>query len=246
MSTKLFINQSLITELPSINEDNDAVMILETDDEQVLVINKDGSLTQVPSEYSGEGSHQVVAPDLNVSPDVGSDESTDPSFIAAIMGNLIGADLENASNYLAGVIGAYSVTGVKATTYPAGAVQAIIMDGVTDVDGAVVAVIDGDSSVTKANAAFKAMMNNSNAGSGFDFGLDLTAPAHDGYNELAILKADLRLSKEVCIMSKAGVPSTDGTGFADTGSLCVDRSAGDIYINVGDKTTPDWKKITHA
>lgn len=201
------------------------------------------------NDYSGSRSHQVVGPDMNVSEDVGSDDGSNPKFIATIMGNLIGDALSNAANYLAGVIGAFSVTGAKATSYPAGAVLAQISDGVTAADGAVVAYVDGDSAVTKANAAFKAMSNNSNAGSGFDYGMDLFGAAHDGYNELAILKADLRMSKEVCFLNGLGDPTDGGAGtgagYAGTGSQYVDRTATStaLWINVGTKASPAWKKM---
>ena len=200
------------------------------------------------SPYAGTGSFQAVAPDLNLDPAAGSADGSNPKFIAAMMGNLIGAMLTKDANYLAGVIGAFSVTGTKATTYPAGGVLAQISDGVTEADGAVVAYVDGDSAVTKANAAFKAMSNNSNAGSGFDYGLDLTSPAHDGYNDLAILKSDIRMSSDVCMFSGATAPvdGTTGAGFAGPGSLYIARDTGKGYLNSGSKATPAWKIITSA
>ncbi|HXN74931.1 MAG TPA: hypothetical protein VN855_00380 [Candidatus Acidoferrum sp.] len=200
--------------------------------------------------FSGSGSFQPVAPDLNVGPGVGSNNGSNPKYIAAVMGNILGDSLTNTANYLAGVIGAYSLTGTLASTYPAGAVLGQITDGVTDADGAFVAYVDGDSSVTKANAAFKAMSNNSNAGSGFSYGLDLTSPAHDGYNALAILKADIRMSHDVCTFSGATAPvdggSGTGAGFAGTGSLYIARDTGKGYLNGGSKATPAWKIITSA
>lgn len=205
-------------------------------------------LNQLTSDFAGVDSHQVVSVDLSLAAAAGSADGADPSFLAPIMGNLLGDALTKDANYLGGVIGAYSVTGAKATTYPSGAVLAIIMDGVTEADGAVVAVIDGDSGVTKANAAFKAMANNSTAGSGFDYGLDLHGAAHDGYNALAILKADVRMSSEVCIMSGAGAPvdGTTGDTFAGTGSIYIDRTNGNAYLQVDVITAPVWKLITRA
>jgi len=200
--------------------------------------------------YEAVNSFQPVAPDLTLGADAGSADGSDPSFLAAAMGNILGEDLTKDANYIAGVIGALSVTGVNPSTYPVGAVLAIIMDTVTDADGAVVAVIDGDSGVTKANAAFKAMSNNSTVGSGFDFGVDLHGAAHDGYNALAILKADIRMSGEVCILNGAGAP-TDGVAgsgatFAEIGSQYIDRTAGNLYINAGTKASPVWKLVTRA
>lgn len=201
-------------------------------------------------DYSGADSHQIVAPDLNVSAGVGSDDGGDPSFIAAIMGNILGASLTKAANYLAGLIGAYSITGAKATSYPAGAVLGQITDGVTEADGAFVAYVDGDGSVTKANAAFKAMSNNSTAGSGFDYGIDLHSPGHDGYNALAILKADVRMTNEVCLFQGSGAAvdgvAGTGAGVAGPGSLYIDRAGFNIYVNAGTKADPVWKLVTRA
>jgi hypothetical protein len=194
--------------------------------------------------YDGDKSFQPIAPDLSVSDDVGSDDGSNPKFIAAVMGNILGASLTKAANYLAGVIGAFSVTGTKTSTYPTGAVLAQVSDGVTQADGAVVAYVDGDSAVTKANAAFKAMSNNSNAGSGFDYGLDLRSPGHDGYNALAILKANSRSPNEVCDLEGSGAPvdGTTGLNFAGKGSRYTDYAAGEMYINTGTKAAQSGNK----
>jgi len=198
--------------------------------------------------YGETGSYQAVAADLNL--DAGAGDSTNPKFIGAVMGNLLGDALTKTKNYLGGLIGHYSVTGARATTYPAGAVLAGIGDGSDLADGAVVAYVDGDSAVTKANAAFKAMSNNSTPGSGFDYGMDLFGAAHDGYSELAILKADVRLSKEVCLLNGAGAPvdggAGTGAGFAQIGSMYFDRTNGNAYLNAGTKASPTWKLITRA
>lgn len=213
-------------------------------DELIVALEASASETQ----YSGSSSFQPVAPDLSVGEDVGSGDGSSPKFIAAVMGNLIGDSLSKAANYLGGVIGALSVTGVKSSTYPVGAVLAQISDGVSEADGAVVAYVDGDSAVTKANAAFKAMSNNSNPGSGFNYGLDLTSPGHDGYSDLAILKADVRMSNDVCHLSGSGAPSdgVTGAGFAGIGSMYVRRDTGKAYLNGGTKASPAWKLITSA
>lgn len=215
------------------------------------VIAAESSITYVSDPLTlQDHSFQPVAPDLNLSAAAGSNTSANPKFLAAGMFNILGATLTRAANYLAGMIGAYSITGIKASTYPTGAVQAVVMDTVTDVDGCVTAVIDGDSGVTKANAAFKYMANNSNVGSGVDYGVDLFSAAHDGFNEAAVLKADLRLSKEVCVLNGAGVPvdGVAGTGaaFAEIGSQYIDRTNGNLYLNAGTKASPTWKLVTRA
>lgn len=192
--------------------------------------------------YDGEGSYQVIGPDLNVDADAGSDDSGDPSFIAAGMFNLIGAALSKAANYLAGVIGAYSLTGAKATEYPSAGILGIISDGVTEVDGAVVGHIDGDSEVTRANAIFKARMTNSVPGSGADYGLDLQDEGFGAYNELEYAKAAIRLGKDVVIFSGATAPvnGTTGDNFAGKGSLYIALDTGVLYANTGAIDNPTW------
>lgn len=201
---------------------------------------------------SGAGSYQVLEIDLNLDAGVGSSDGADPDFIAAGMFNVLGADLTAAkdSNYIGAVIAHYNVTGTKATNYPSGSVLAGIGDGVTEVDGAVVAYIDGDSAQTNAVAAFKAMSQNSTAGSGFDYGLDLFGAAHDGYNELAILNAAIRMDKEVCVLQGAGAPTDGGAGtgagFAEISSQYHDRTNGNTYVNAGTKASPTWKLVMRS
>jgi hypothetical protein len=208
-------------------------------------------------EYAGTHSYQPVGPDLNLAPAAGSTVD-DPKFLAAVMGNDIGDTLTKQGAYLAGVIGALSILGARATKYQIGALMGIIMDGVTDADGAVVAVIDGSdpSSVTRARAAFAVAQNNNNAGSGVDYGLDLLdivstrlAGAFSGTAKpFAIAKATVRSPKEVCILESDDVPvdGTTGLNFAGKGSLCTDYTHGEAYINTGSKAAPVWKKLTHA
>jgi hypothetical protein len=203
-----------------------------------------GSLTQSET-YSGSGSNQGIASDETLSAGAGSNTSTNPKYLASIMGNVHGSSLTRISNYIGGVIGADSVTGVKATTYPKGAVLAQITDGVTESDGAVVAYIDGDSSVTLANAAFKAMQNNSQSGSGFTYGLDLFGAAHNGYLELSIKNAAIRMDHEVCILNGSGIPTNAVTGatFAEIGSLYMNTTSGALYSNTGTKASPIWTEF---
>lgn len=198
--------------------------------------------------YGESNSVQALPMDLNVTSTAGSDDLGDPSFIAPIMGNILGSDMENQGNYLAGLIGALSITGTNDSAYPVGAVLGIIMDQVTVADGAFVAVVDGDGGVTKANAAFKARMLNSTPGSGFTYGLDLYDPAFGAYNELAILNADIRMSSQVCIFSGATAPvdGTTGDNFAGPGSIYIARDTGKMYLQSSAITTPVWKIVTSA
>ena len=207
-----------------------------------------GAVTQAET-YSATGhSHQGIAGDETLDPGVGSSIPTNPKFIAAAMFNVHdnGSPLTSTANYLAGVIGADSITGAQATSYPKGAVLAQISDGVTASDGAVVAYIDGDSSVTTANAAFKAMQNNSQSGSGFVYGLDLFGAAHDGYLELSIKNAAIRMNHEVCIFNDSGSPTNGvtGAGFAEISSLYLDNSSGNVYSNTGSKAVPTWTQFS--
>lgn len=145
--------------------------------------------------YESTSSHQSIAADLICASGVGSD--SDPKYIAPIMGNIFGNLLSKTKPYLAGVIGAFSVTGAKSSTYPTGAVLAQVSDGVTDVDGAVVAYIDGDSAQTNAGAAFTVRNNNSVPGSGFAHGLDLKGASHDGYPAVSYTSSEIRFSNGI-------------------------------------------------
>lgn len=208
---------------------------------EILQVTEDGLLGP-DSPYSGASSFQPIAIDLELSAGAGKDISSGTAFLAPMMGNLLGASLTKTGNYLSGVIGAYSVTGTLATHLQAGALMGIVMDGVTEATAAVVAVIDGDSSITRANAAFAVRMNNSTSGSGIDYGLDLYSPAHDGFSVLPIAKADVRMTNQICILNGAGAPTdgTTGDNYAGTGSLYIDKTAGKLYINTGAITNPTW------
>lgn len=218
----------------------------------------------VSEEYSAEGSYQPIAADLEVTATGGSDDGTDSSFIAPIMGNILGADLTGEGNYLGGVIGAYSITGAGGSDYPKAALMGIIMDGSTDADAVVLAVIDGSdpSSATRAGAAFGVAVNSNEADSGVDYGLDLFATPNphftdapgDGQQGLNVAKASLRLENEVCIITGSGAPVdyTDGTppatgeGYAEKGSIYIRIDTGKLYVNGGTKAQPLWKLVTSA
>lgn len=220
----------------------------------LILINQYGEIShnEIGSQvgYADEGSYQVLGPDLELDSDAGSDDDADTSFLAPIMGNLIGENMANEGNYYGGLIGAYSLTGTNGTHLPSGAVLGLIMSEVTVADGAFVAVIDGDGGVTKAGAAFKAKMLNSTAGSGFDYGLDLYDASFSPYLPLAILKADLRLSNQIVVMNGATAPVSGATGtgdnFAGPGSIYIALDTGLAYQQVGLITSPSWKLIANA
>jgi hypothetical protein len=156
----------------------------------------------ISDSYADEDSYQTVWADLEVGAGVGSDTGTDPKFIAAGMFNLLGADLENDSNTLAGVIGALSVTGDKASDYPVAAVMGVLFDGVES-DCIVQAVLDGDDNsgnLTTARAAFGVAVNNNVAGSGCNYGLSLYAAPNTNYGGTPLgfvpLIADIEFSNQ--------------------------------------------------
>lgn len=195
--------------------------------------------------YSGTRSYQDVGVDLTLGAAAG--KTGDTAFLAPIMGNLFGAVLSKLGNYLGGLIGHYSVTGAGSSTFPTGAVLAGIGDGSTDADGAVVAYIDGDSAVTNCGAMFKVRTNNSSAGSGPNFGLDLQDAAHDGFqpvNAAFYKSAPLRLVADVVFLVGAAAPTDGvaGTGanVAGPGSLYSATTAGKLYINTNTKASPTW------
>ena len=175
--------------------------------------------------------------------------TVDPEQYAAVLAGISGAALSNAGIYLGAVIAQYALTGTISSTFPRGAVLASIEDGVTEADGAFVAYIDGDSSVTNANAAFKVMTNNSTAASGFAFGLDLQDAAHDGFNavdDAFYTSAPLRLVRDVVWLAGDAVP-TDGTsgtgaGVAGPGSIYsrTNDTNGEVYVNTNTQASPTW------
>ena len=213
-----------------------------------------GTITQSQT-YSSSGSNQGIASDETLTTEAGRDKGEGGSFQASIMGNIHANTLAETGNYVAGVIGAYSVASTNASELPSGAVIGDIQDPSNSANGIFTAVIDGNdpSGVTRAGAAFKARSLNAHASSGVDYGVDLFDTAVSGYLSvptlpLAVAKADLRLTFSVCILNGAGVPTdgTTGATFAEIGSLYIDRTNGKLYINGGTKTTPTWKIVTSA
>lgn len=212
-------------------------------------------------EYDGTGeSYQVIAADLTVADDAGSNDGTDPKFLAPMMGNIMGDAIAGEGNYLGGMVGAYSVV-AHASDYPTAALMGIIMDGSVGADAIVAAVIDGDdpSSVTRAKSAFGVRMLNNNAGSGVDYGLDLKDDGSPHYTDdgepFTVDKAELRFSVgDVCELLGSGAPVnyTDGDpvatgeGFAGPGSRYTDITGKVLYMNVGTKAQPTWSALAFA
>lgn len=202
--------------------------------------------------YSGASSRQAVGPDIHLAAGAGRDVP-DTSFLAAVMGNIIGDALTKTGNYLGGVIGAFSVTGALAAKSGAGAVLGIIMDTVTTAEAAFMAILDGDSGITRVKSFFGVKCNNSTPGSGADFGMDLQSAAHDGFaaiDRAFYAKAPLRLVDDFVILTGDGAPTSGASGTGDNvagkGSLYVDITNGKFYVQGGAITAPDWKLVTSA
>lgn len=197
--------------------------------------------------YSGADSFQPVEVDLELAAGTGVDDP-DTSHVAPVMGHVFGDDaLTKTGNYIAGVIGKFTVAGAHVCRYALAGIAGIIGDGVSVAHGAVVAILDGDSAVTRATAFFKALNHNTTPGSGVDYGLDL-ASGHDAYPEAPIAKAALRLDNDVVILTGDGAPvdGTTGDDFAGPGSLYIDYTNANHYIQTGAIDDPVWKLVTRA
>lgn len=218
--------------------------------------NNDVNLTQieVTKAYSGAGSYQPYAVDLDLSAGTGKNTADGTAFLSPFMGNILGDALTKTGNYLAGVSGKYSITGTKATKYPSGGVLGIVADnGAASIpDAPIVAVLDGDSDVAKAIAFFKVRSLNSTAGTGADYGVDLfdSEAIGLGYRQNTINKALERSPHEVCRLEGDGAPvdgvSGTGAGFAGKGSQYTDYTNANLYLNAGTKASPTWKLVTRA
>jgi len=191
-------------------------------------------ITYSPAAYTGTGSFQPVAIDLNLGAAAGG---TTGKFLSPVMGNVFGTNLTKAGNYIGGGIFHYNIAGTNASTYPVGAVLAGIGDGTTTADGAVVAYIDGDSALTTAGAAFKVMSNNSTAGSKFTYGLDLYDAAHDGYNAVSYTTADIRFQSQATLSLLSGTASLDfgatAAGTCDSLTITVTGAADGNPVSLG-------------
>lgn len=206
--------------------------------------------------YGAGDSFQPVEADLEIAAAAGSDDGTDTSHLAAVMGHIIGDTVVGEGNYLGGVIGKLTIPGVD-SDYATGGLLGVIGEATTGADGIVVAVLDGDDdgAATRAKAAYAVRMFNNNAGSGVDYGLDLKddgSPHYTGTGEpFTVDNAEIRFSTgDVCVLVGAGAPTSgaSGTGdnFAGTGSMYVDKTNANLYLQIGAITSPDWKLVTRA
>ncbi len=122
----------------------------------------------------------------------GSHGTTAPSYGLASYSKVLGANYGGTDVYMAGVVGLYGVTGTNASVYPVAGVIGWIADTTITADGAFVALLDGDTGVTRAGAAYTVRSLNSTAGSYFDYGLDLYSGTIGAYDAVTYNTADIR------------------------------------------------------
>lgn len=156
-------------------------------------------------------------------------------------------------NYMAGVAGEFAVIGSYANNALMAGVLGIINTNTLSGDAAVMAFMDGDAGVTTCRTAFGVAMAQTTGGSGFEYGLDLKMqdPIADGGGPSGVIpytKANIRMENDVVVMTGAGAPSdgTTGDNFAGPGSMYVDITGANLYIQTGLITSPVWKLVTRA
>lgn len=227
---------------------NESIFVIKDEDGNVLWDLTDEQLGATVT-FSGANSFQPIWVDLTLGAGAGSSVAGDTAHFAPFMGNVFGTNLTDTQNYIGGLIGKYSIDGTNASTYPVGGVLGIIGDLTTTADGAFVAVLDGDSGVTSAGAAFKVMYNNSTASSKFNFGADLSDAAHDGFNAVSYTSADIKFSAGTHVISGSRVTRANVEAdfpAAPIGSIYVSSGAGGrVYVKVADAgAATDWERVT--
>jgi len=170
-----------------------------------------------------------------------------PSYGLSSYNKILGANITATDAYMAGVVGLYGIIGTNATTYPACGVLGWIEDTTTTADAAFVALIDGDTGVTTAGAAYAVRYLNSTPGSGFDYGLDLYSTAIGAYNAVSYGAAEIRFSNGATI--NAGSAATRAAvntalGARTAGSFYY-SSAGKAYLCIDDTgSDTSWERVT--
>jgi len=209
-----------------------------------------GSISDPVDTAGTDKSFLMIDAILALAADAGTSVAADTADLFGIRGVVTGATLTRTKNFIAGVSAKYNITGAKSTTYPAAAVLAQIGNGVTAADGAVVAAIAGDTSITNCTAMFKVMNQNSIGASGPDFGVDLQDAAHDGYKAVDSLfykKAVVRLTDDIVLLTGTVVPTDGvagtGAGNAGPGSLYLNTSDAKLRVNTNTKASPTWTVV---
>jgi hypothetical protein len=188
----------------------------------------------------------------------GSSDYQNPGEALAVFGRVqtgapFAAVPTTTHNYMAGVAGEFAVIGSYSNTAVMAGVMGIINTNTLSGDAAVMAFMDGDAGVTTCRSAFGVAMAQTTGGSGFEYGIDLKMqdPILDGGGPSGVIpytKANIRMEDDVVVMVNAGVPvdGTTGDNFAGPGSMYIDSTAANLYLQTGAITSPVWKLVTRA
>jgi hypothetical protein len=180
----------------------------------------------------------------------GSSTATNPSSAQGSSGQVFGSNLASTATYYIGATGRYLITGTNASTFAKAGVMGVVGNTTTTADAAVMAWMDGDGGLTTARAGYAIGMTQSTGGSGFDYGMDLQLQdaVGGGGSVQDYKKAEIRVSNDVVVMTGAGAPTdgTTGDNFAGPGSLYVDITGANLYVQTSLITTPVWKLVTRA
>lgn len=156
-------------------------------------------------------------------------------------------------NHMAGVVGNFAVIGTYANNGLMAGVMGIINTNTLSGDAAVMAFMAGDAGVTTCRAAFGVAMAQTTGGSGFEYGIDLKMqdPVLDGGGPSSVIpytKANIRMEDDVVVMVDTGAPvdGTTGDNFAGPGSMYIDSTGANLYIQTGAISSPVWKLVTRA
>ena len=188
----------------------------------------------------------------------GSSDYTEPGEAFSVFGRVhTGAPFATTPtttfNHMAGTVGEFAVIGSYANNGLMAGLLGIINTNTLSGNAAVMAFMDGDSGVTTCRAAFGVAMAQTTGGSGFDYGIDLKMqdPVADAGGPVSVIpykKANIRMEDDVVVMVDAGAPvdGTTGDNFAGIGSMYIDSTAGNLYLQTGAITSPVWKLVTRA
>jgi hypothetical protein len=156
-------------------------------------------------------------------------------------------------NHMAGVVGNFAVIGNYANNGLMAGVMGIINTNTLSGDAAVMAFMAGDAGVTTCRSAFGVAMAQTTGGSGFEYGIDLKMqdPIADGGGPSGVIpytKANIRMEDDGVVMVATGAPvdGTTGDNFAGPGSMYIDSTGANLYIQTGAITSPVWKLVTRA
>lgn len=154
--------------------------------------------------------------------------TTGPVIGAGVFGRVNGASptLTAGTAYLGGTFGYYGITGTVTNTHPKAGLIGVIGDVTTTADAAVLALLDGDTGITTATAAYGVRQTNSTGASGFTYGLDLYGAAISGYLAVAYKTADIRFSKQEVISNATdGSLTMPNVIIKHTGAVAVNADA---------------------